>query len=108
MQVSRAGLTLGCTLLLACFSTTSPAQSVTQWQAQQLEASRKSERSCRKPTSRKGLLAQYQVMRYAYVGIQGPAFHLIFGQYLSWYQTFIGDYPDASASFSIKQVPLAG
>jgi len=103
MQVSRAGLTLGCTLLLACFSTTSPAQSVTQWQAQQLEASRKSELIMHEAESRKGLLAQYQVMRYAHVKYNDTAFRLIFGQYLSWYQTFIGDYSDASASFSIKQ-----
>jgi len=43
------------------------------------------------------------VMRYAYLGDNDPAFRVIFGQYLSWYQTFIGDYPHAAASFSIKQ-----
>jgi hypothetical protein len=31
------------------------------------------------------------------------AFRVIFGQYLSWYQTFIGDYKDAELSFSIDQ-----
>ena len=51
----------------------------------------------------KGLLAQYEVMRYAYTSDKGAVFRLIFGQYLSWYQTFIGDYPDAAASFSISQ-----
>ncbi len=57
----------------------------------------------REAETRKGLLAQYQVMRYAHVRYNDTAFRVIFGQYLSWYQTFIGDYTDASASFSIKQ-----
>ena len=55
----------------------------------------------------KGLLARYQVMRYAYATNRNPAFRLIFHQCLSWYQTFVGDYPDAATSFSIKQVALA-
>lgn len=103
MQESRAALMLGCTLLFACLPATSSAQSASQWRSQQLEASRKSELIMHEAESRKGLLAQYQVMRYAHVKYNDTAFRLIFGQYLSWYQTFIGDYPDASASFSIKQ-----
>lgn len=94
---------LGSALLLACVSTTVNAQSAAQWKSQQLEASRKSELIMHQAENRKGLLAQYQVMRYAHGKSTDTAFRLIFGQYLSWYQTFIGDYPDASASFSIKQ-----
>ncbi|OOG43448.1 hypothetical protein [Rhodanobacter sp. C05] len=38
----------------------------------------------------KGLLAQYQVMRYAYATERDPAFRLLFNQYLSLHQTFVG------------------
>ncbi len=79
------------------------AQTTSQWQAEQLAASGKSEQIMREANQRKGLLARYQVMRYAYAADRNPAFRLIFNQYLSWYQTFIGAYPDAAASFSIKQ-----
>jgi hypothetical protein len=107
MSPVRAGPTFSCALLLVCASAVSHAQSASQWQARQIVAAQKSEIVMQDAEQRKGLLAQFQVMRYAYAGNKDPAFHLIFGQYLSWYQTFIGDYPDASASFSIKQVPLA-
>lgn len=100
------GLPLGCALLLTCAVTTSHAQSASQWQAQQIEASRQSEQIMQDANKRKSLLTQYQVMRYAYAGNKDPAFHIIFGQYLSWYQTFIGDYPDAAVSFSIRQPAL--
>ncbi|HEU0276474.1 MAG TPA: hypothetical protein VFQ95_01440 [Rhodanobacteraceae bacterium] len=56
-------------------------------------------------TAQRDLLAQYQVMRRAYAGDRDPAFRVIFGQYLSWFQTFIGDYKDAELSFSIDQTP---
>ena len=108
MSLFRAGPLLGCALLFA--GVPSPghaAQSAAQWQARQIVAAQKSEAIMQDADQRKGLLAQFQVMRYAYASNKDPAFHLIFGQYLSWYQTFVGDYPDASASFSIKQVPLA-
>jgi len=84
-----------------------PAQSAAQWRAQQLEASRQSEYIMHEANKHKGLLARYEVMRYAYTANKDPAFRLIFGQYLSWYQSFIGDYPDAAASFSIKEVAQA-
>ena len=93
-------------LLLALLGAPGHAQSAPQWHAEQIAASSKSERIMRQADQRKGLLAQYQVMRYAYAADKQPAFRLIFGQYLSWYQTFIGDYPDAAASFSIKQTRL--
>lgn len=107
MSSFRAGPMLSCALLLAGVTTLGHAESPAQWQARQIVAAQKSETIMRDADQRRGLLAQFQVMRYAYAGNKDPAFHLIFGQYLSWYQTFIGDYPDASASFSIKQVPLA-
>lgn len=72
-------------------------------QPQQLAAVEKSERIMADADKRKGLLAQYQVMRHAYAGDTSEAFHVIFGQYLSWYQTFIGDYPDALQSFAIRE-----
>jgi len=106
MSSFRAGPMLSCALLLAGMTTLGHAQSAAQWQARQIVAAQKSETIMQDADQRRGLLAQFQVMRYAYAGNKDPAFHLIFGQYLSWYQTFIGDYPDASASFSIKQVPL--
>ena len=84
----------------------SHAQSASQWQAEQVAASQKSEQIMQEANKHKSLLAQYQVMRYPYATNPDPAFHIIFGQYLSWYQTFIGDYPDAAASFSIKQPAL--
>jgi len=91
------------TLLFACAATSGHAQSASQWQVRQVAASEKSEQIMQDANKRKSLLAQYQVMRYAYAGNKDAAFHVIFGQYLSWYQTFIGDYPDAATSFSIRQ-----
>ena len=76
-------------------------------QAQQIAAVERSEQIMAEAQKRKGLLAQYQVMRRVYATATSPNFRVIFGQYLSWYQTFIGDYPDALQSFSIKESPLA-
>jgi len=97
---------LSCALLLVFTSAVSQPPSAAQWQTRQLDASRKSETIMREANRHKGLLAQFQVMRYAYATDRDPAFRLIFSQYLSWYQTFVGDYPDAAASFSIRQVAL--
>jgi hypothetical protein len=102
MSALRTGFLFGCALLF-CAPAASQAQSSAQWRSRQLAASRKSEKIMHEADKHKGLLAQYQVMRYAYANDKDPAFRLIFGQYLSWYQTFIGDYPDAALSFSIKQ-----
>ncbi|HET6912612.1 MAG TPA: hypothetical protein VFH71_04610 [Rhodanobacteraceae bacterium] len=74
--------------------------------AAQVAAVEKSEAIMRRAQQRKGLLAQYQVMRYAYNEDSNSAFRAIFGQYLSWYQTFIGDYSDALQSFSIREQAL--
>ena len=91
---------------LTCVGTASHAQSAVEWQAMQVQAAQKSETIMRDANKRASLLAQFQVMRYAYIGNRDPAFQVIFGQYLSWYQSFIGDYQDAAASFSIKQTAL--
>ena len=90
--------------LLAC-GPHAAAQTADQWQALQLAAANKSDRIMAVANRHKGLLAQYQVMRQAWDEDKSPAFRLIFGQYISWYQSFIGDYPDAAASFSIRQLP---
>lgn len=82
------------------------AQNVLDWHARQAAAVEKSEQIMQRAQQRRGLLAQYQVMRYAYAGDRDPAFRVIFGQYLSWYQTFIGDYSDAQQSFSIRETAL--
>lgn len=98
---------VGC-IFLVCWCTSGDAQSISQaqWQAQQIAASQKSETIMREANKHKSLLAQYEAMLYPYVTTPDPAFHVIFGQYLSWYQTFVGDYPDAAVSFSIKQAAL--
>lgn len=101
------GSAIASCMLLATGPGVSHAQTAAQWQAEQIRASQQSEKIMLDANRRKGLLAQYQVMRYAYAGNRSPAFRVIFSQYLSWYQTFIGDYPDAAASFSIKQAAQA-
>jgi hypothetical protein len=106
MSYFRIGIMLGGTLLLACAAMSGHAQSASQWQDRQERASVKSELIMQEANKHKGLLAQYQLMRYPYVTTPDPAFHVIFGQYLSWYQTFVGDYPNAAASFSIKELAL--
>ncbi|HET7561357.1 MAG TPA: hypothetical protein VFJ87_03130 [Rhodanobacteraceae bacterium] len=91
--------------LAPCWRSAS-AQLPSTWREQQLEAMDKSEAIMQRVHSRKGLLAQYQVMRHAYAADGHPAFRAIFGQYMSWYQSFIGDYADAERAFSIQQKPL--
>ena len=102
----RRPATLFACALLACGPLAAAAQTPAQWQALQLAAANKSDRIMAAANKYKGLLAQYQVMRHAWDEDKSPAFRLIFSQYLSWYQSFLGDYPDATASFSIKQLPL--
>lgn len=105
MPARRMALTIGC-LLCACAPTAARAQSAAEWQALQAAAASKSDKIMAEANTHKGLLAQYQVMRQAYVGDDSPAFRLIFAQYLSWYQSFLGDYPAAMDSYSIGQPPL--
>src|SRR5487761_1687262 len=106
MPLPRTGTRFACTLLLAGMSAAAHPQSADSWQARQAEASRLYGNIVRETGPRKGLLARYQVMRAAYAGNRDPAFHQLFDQYLSWYQTFLGDYPGASATFSIRQAQL--
>lgn len=84
------------------------AQIPSVWREQQIEAMNQSDAIMQRAHDRKDLLAQYQVMRRAYASDGRPAFRAIFGQYLSWYQSFIGDYEDAESSFSIDQKTLPG
>ncbi len=74
-----------------------------EWRRRQLAAADKSEEIMRRAQKQPGLLAQYVTMQNAYDGNDERAFRLIFGQYLSWFQTWIGDYAGAARSFSIAQ-----
>lgn len=94
-------------LLLAGFAPFVVAQVPSVWREQQIEAMNQSDAIMKRAQDRKDLLAQYQVLRHAYASDGKPAFRAIFGQYLSWYQSFIGDYQDAELGFSIEQKALA-
>jgi hypothetical protein len=74
-----------------------------EWRRQQLEAADRSDEIMRKAQRQPGLLAQYILMQTNYDSNDARAFRLIFGQYLSWFQTWIGDYDGARKSFSIAQ-----
>ena len=90
--------------------------SPSQWRHLQLVAADQSDKIMQDARKQQGLLAQYLFMQTHYDTNHERAFQLIFGQYLSWFQTFIGDYDGAAASFSIAQPaqpddarsPLAG
>ena len=94
-------------LLLIGLAPVAPAQVPSVWHEQQIEAMNQSDAIMKRAHGREDLLAQYQVMRHAYASDGKPAFRAIFGQYLSWYQSFIGDYKDAELGFSIEQKSLA-
>jgi len=94
-------------LLLAGLASVASAQIPSVWREEQIEAMNKSDAIMKRAHDHKDLLAQYQVLRRAYASDGKPAFRAIFGQYLSWYQSFIGDYKDAELGFSIEQKPLA-
>jgi hypothetical protein len=78
-----------------------------QWQQQQKVAFEKSEKIYKEALKRNGLLAQFKAMRDAYRGDPNHAFRVVFGQYMSWYQTFVGDYPGAHDAYSIRQLPAS-
>ncbi|MEP7043803.1 MAG: hypothetical protein ABI843_12120 [Dokdonella sp.] len=97
--------------LLCCFAASAYAQTQTaepltpyQWQQQQKVAFETSEKIYADALKRSGLLAQYKAMRDAYRGDKNQAFRIVFGQYLSWYQSFVGDYVGAHDSYSIRQL----
>lgn len=77
--------------------------SPSEWRSQQLRAADQSDKIMRDARKLPGLLAQYLYMQGQYDANHERAFQIIFGQYLSWFQTFIGDYDGAAASFSIAQ-----
>lgn len=70
---------------------------------QQQAAVARSEKIMAEAQTRKGMLAQYVFMRDAYASNTDSSFRVIFNQYLSWYQTWVGDYVGARNSFSILQ-----
>ena len=79
--------------------------SPSEWRRQQLIAADKSDKIMTEAQRLPGLLGRYLHMQINYDTNHDRAFQVIFGQYLSWFQTFIGDYPAAAASFSIAQPP---
>ncbi|MET0225140.1 MAG: hypothetical protein ABW187_01740 [Dokdonella sp.] len=98
-------------VLLSCLAAGAHAQTQApepltpyQWQQQQKAAFETSERIYSEALKRSGLLAQYKAMRDAYRADKNEAFRIVFGQYLSWYQTFVGDYVGAHGSYSIRQL----
>lgn len=76
-----------------------------QWQQAQKVAFEKSEKVYAEALKRNGLLAQFKAMRDAYRSDPNHAFRVVFGQYMSWYQSFVGDYPGAHDAYSIRQLP---
>ena len=73
------------------------------WRRAQLEAADKSDKIMHEAEKQPGLLGQYEFMQLKYNSNHDRAFQLIFGQYLSWFQTYIGDYNAARRAFSIAQ-----
>lgn len=84
---------------------TSSEMTPARWRELQLAAADKSDRIMRDAEKVPGLLGQYALMQLAYDANHDRAFQLIFGQYLSWFQTYIADYDAARTTFSIAQPP---
>lgn len=99
-------------ILLLCIAAASahaqrvvPQLSPSEWKAQQRAAFQLSEKIFDRAQKQRGLLAQYQVMLDAYNADQAAPFRVIFSQYLSWYETYLGNYRVARMLYSIRQVP---
>lgn len=75
--------------------------------SQQRAAVVRSERIMTEASKRKGLLAQYLYMRDTYSTSGDYPFRVIFNQYVSWFQTWVGDYNGARATFSIANPAAA-
>ncbi len=88
----RSSLILAAALTLTTAFAAEEQLSPYQWQQQQKVAFDKSEKVYAEALKRNGLLAQFKAMRDAYRGNPNHAFRVVFGQYMSWYQTFVGDY----------------
>lgn len=95
-------------LLAAQWMQAEPAPTATASIPQQREAVAKSENLMAQAQKRGGMLAQYLFMRDARERDQNLAFRLIFNQYLSWFQTWVGDYAASRVTFSIAQPPEKG
>ncbi|NCT68241.1 MAG: hypothetical protein GXC76_11470 [Rhodanobacteraceae bacterium] len=76
--------------------------------AQQRAAVAESERLMAEAQKKPGLLAQYLYMRDARARNPDVQFRLIFNQYLSWFQTFVGDYAGARTMFAVSQPLMKG
>ena len=102
-----AALTMPSWALAESTATTpnSSEMSPTAWRRAQLEAADKSDHIMKDAQRQPGLLGQFEFMQLKYNSNHDRAFQLIFGQYLSWYQTYIGDYNAARRAFSIAQPP---
>jgi hypothetical protein len=74
-----------------------------EWRRRQLAAADKSQQIMLDAQKQPGLLGQYLRMQAGYDGNDEVAFRMVFGQYLSWFQTWLGDYDAARAMFSIAQ-----
>lgn len=78
---------------------TTPAQ----WQAEQITALNQTQHIYDQAQNPPGLLAQNAYMRHASHLHDNTAFKVIFGQYLNWYDGFLGSYLHAERDFSIAQ-----
>lgn len=102
------------TMLLCCgiaaaMAAQTPPPTPEQWHAMQMRAADKADGIMRQADRRKSLLGRYEAMlAAASAGDANPAFQAIIVQYLSWYETFIGDYPNAAANFSIQELAQSG
>ncbi|HET7162398.1 MAG TPA: hypothetical protein VFI32_07000 [Rhodanobacteraceae bacterium] len=97
-QLARIGI-----LLLTAFNLPIAAQTATDWQQRQLQAMSKADAIMQRAQAYQGLLTQYRIMRRAYAADRDPAFRSIFGQYLSWQLSFLGDYAAAEKAFSVPR-----
>lgn len=95
---------LACLPLQALAAAPEEVLSPYQWQQAQKVAFDKSEKVYTEALKRDGLLAQFKAMHDAYRSDSNKAFRIVFGQYLSWYQTFVGDYVGSPESYSIRQL----
>ena len=101
MSVSRAILAVAISMSLALPAFAQEEAASDYNISQQRAAVAKSERIMAEATKRKGLLAQFLYMRDTYSTSNDYPFRVIFNQYVSWYQTWVGDYDGARATFSI-------
>ena len=108
MSVCRATFAVAFSVALALPALAQEEPSASNYNiTQQRAAVAKSERIMAEATKRKGLLAQFLYMRDTYSTSNDYPFRVIFNQYVSWYQTWVGDYNGARATFSIASQAAA-